>query len=84
MEWKWTDSPVKKKFRVQSFVKKVILTICRDIKDLLLLTPFKKEQLEIVLSIHNSLDKIRHIYWTILVYIYIFVHTYIYFIYIYI
>ena len=32
MEWKHTDSPVKKKFWVQQLVKKVILTVFRDMK----------------------------------------------------
>ena len=69
MVWKYTDSPLKKKFRKQRSVKKVTLILFWDMKEPIAID-FLEKGLTVnsaVLPIANSLGKIHSIYWMTLV-----------------
>ena len=65
MEWKCTDSPVKKTFWAQQSVKKLMLTVYWDMKGPISNDFFEKTMLPFV----NSWDKIYLIYWMTLVHL---------------
>ena len=69
MEWKHTDSPVKKKFRVQCSVRKIMLTVFSYMKGPITIDFLEELQLQTVLPIPNSFENIHLINWMTLVYI---------------
>ena len=58
MEWKYTDSSVKKKFQAQCSVKKVILTVFSDMKRPITIDFLVKGE-----TVDSAVGKIPFIYW---------------------